>query len=86
MLDALPLTDVGKATKVPLRMNALRDAVLAELAAAGIRVDAGDIVCASVGGRPHVTLLHLADAAGRGHIMERLNRYSYDWEFAVSPE
>ncbi|WP_052852172.1 acyl-CoA synthetase [Streptomyces avicenniae] len=83
VLDALPLTDVGKPTKVPLRLLALRDAVLAELADTGFPVPAEQVVCAPDGGRLTATVPRPPSDATADRVRAALDRHTFAWHFAA---
>ncbi|MFD0684527.1 AMP-binding protein [Actinomadura fibrosa] len=69
--DALPLTAVGKVFKPELAADAVRHAVLAELAETGT---AGTVEVVLRDGRPHATVLVEDDPST---LTGRLNRYSF---------
>jgi fatty-acyl-CoA synthase len=79
---SLPVTDVGKPTKVPLRLDAARRAVVAELLAAGASADADTVSCELADGRPLVTVPAVADHDLRLRIAAALDRYALRWQFA----
>ncbi|MFF3885634.1 acyl-CoA synthetase [Streptomyces sp. NPDC001914] len=80
----LPVTDVGKRAKLPLRLDATRRAVVAELASCGVRLAPGERVgCELLDGRPLVRVPHLADRTLRLRVAAALDRYAFRWEFAT---
>jgi fatty-acyl-CoA synthase len=80
VLDAIPVTEVGKPYKLPLRADATRRAVLAALrgidphAAVDTRIEDGDPVVA-------VTVAPGTDVGAVGAL---LGRYAITWELAVA--
>ena len=80
MLDAIPVTDVGKPYKLPLRADAARRAVLDALrgidahATVDTRIEDGDPVVA-------VTVAPGTDLDAVGAL---LGRYAITWELAVA--
>ena len=79
MIDALPVTDVGKPNKLPLRADAARREATSALA--GI-VGVEDISASTVDGAVRVTV-HLAQNAPSTvteDLDSILNRYALDWE------
>ncbi|MET8471240.1 acyl-CoA synthetase [Streptomyces sp. NPDC006422] len=81
IVETLPLTDVGKPTKVPLRLRALQDVVLAELATAEVPADAGEVDCVLADDRLTVRVPYAADPSARARIAAVLDRYAFHWEF-----
>ncbi|RYJ25773.1 long-chain-fatty-acid--CoA ligase [Streptomyces sp. L-9-10] len=81
VLDALPVTAVGKPTKVPLRMRTLKRTVLDELAAADLPSDPNSVGCHLDGARLTVTLPRPASSADADRITAALGRYTFDWTF-----
>ncbi|MFJ9214053.1 acyl-CoA synthetase [Streptomyces sp. NPDC102264] len=81
VLDALPVTAVGKPTKVPLRMRTLKRTVLDELAAADLPSDPNGVGCHLDGARLTVTLPRPASSADADRITAALGRYTFDWTF-----
>ncbi|MFF1451007.1 acyl-CoA synthetase [Streptomyces sp. NPDC058274] len=77
----LPVTDVGKPTKVPLRLDATRRAVVAELRAAGADTAADSVACELSDGRPLVTLPDVTGQELRLRIAAALDRYGVRWRF-----
>ena len=79
VIDALPVTDVGKPNKLPLRADAARREATSALA--GI-VGVEDISASTVDGAVRVTV-HLAQNAPSTvteDLDSILNRYALDWE------
>ncbi|MEU4682283.1 acyl-CoA synthetase [Streptomyces xinghaiensis] len=82
VIDAIPLTAVGKPYKVGLRLDATRRAVLAELAAQGAECDPERIVCRPHDGGVRVMLPAPADEAVRHRVTTALDRYVLTWQYA----
>jgi fatty-acyl-CoA synthase len=82
VIDAIPLTAVGKPYKLGLRLDATRRAVLAELAAQGAPCDPERIVCRPHDGGVRVTVPAPADEAERRKVTAALDRYVLDWQYA----
>ncbi|MDX6314292.1 MAG: fatty-acyl-CoA synthase [Streptomyces sp.] len=78
---ALPVTDVGKPAKIPLRLDAIRRAVAAELADAGLELASDVTVRQLIDGRPLVSLPPLGDPDLRLRVATALDRYAFRWEF-----
>ncbi|MFD7446824.1 hypothetical protein [Streptomyces sp. NPDC059909] len=85
VIDAIPLTAVGKPYKLGLRLDATRRAVLAELAAQGADCDPDQIVCRTHDGSVHVVVPAPADQAVRHRVTAALDRYVLDWQYAAQP-
>ncbi|MFD3577661.1 AMP-binding protein [Streptomyces sp. NPDC058644] len=81
VVDSLPVTAVGKPTKVPLRMNALKQAVLDELAAVGLPSHADAVACHIDGAGLRVTVPRPAEAQDTARLTAALGRYTFDWAF-----
>ncbi|MFE4830564.1 acyl-CoA synthetase [Streptomyces sp. NPDC056672] len=81
VLDSLPVTAVGKPTKVPLRIRTLKQTVLDELAAAGLPADPSGVDCHLDGARVTVTVPRPASAADAEQITTALGRYTFGWAF-----
>ncbi|WP_420313129.1 acyl-CoA synthetase [Streptomyces sp. YS-B37] len=81
VLDSLPVTAVGKPTKVPLRIRTVRQTVLDELAAAGLPSDPKDVDCRFDDARLTVTLPRPAAADAADRITAALGRYTFAWSF-----
>ncbi|MFI0923439.1 hypothetical protein ACH4TP_05835 [Streptomyces sp. NPDC021012] len=81
VLPALPLTDIGKPDKIPLRLDATRRAVARALADLGLTVDHERILCTPSDGRTAVTLPPLQDPGLGPRITARLALYGIDWPF-----
>ncbi|MDD9375180.1 acyl-CoA synthetase [Streptomyces sp. ZAF1911] len=82
VLDSLPVTAVGKPTKVPLRMRTLTQTALDELAALGLSCRPDRVRCHLDGPRLTVTVPRPADIADADRITAALGRYTFDWTFA----
>ncbi|MGW7067139.1 acyl-CoA synthetase [Streptomyces sp. NPDC054855] len=81
VLDSLPLTAVGKPTKVPLRMRTLQQTVHNELAAIGLPAPPGSVSCRLEGPRLTVTVPRPADTVDADRLAAALGRYTFDWSF-----
>ena len=75
VLEALPLTEVGKPFKPALRNDALRRVVTSELERTGI---AGDVRVDVVNGEPVVILPATAETPA---VKRLLGAYSFRWQF-----
>ena len=85
VLDALPVTAVGKPYKPALRLLAARGALCDQLAHAGLAVpDDEDLWCREEGGRIHVTLEAPTDDTVRDRVAALLDGYDLDWQFTDS--
>ncbi|WP_030691386.1 acyl-CoA synthetase [Streptomyces globisporus] len=84
VLSALPLTDIGKPSKVPLRLDATRRAFSSALGSLGIAPSDQRIRCDLAGGRPVVSLPPVSDPDLRRRITAQLAPYGVDWAFADS--
>ncbi|MET9556081.1 acyl-CoA synthetase [Streptomyces sp. NPDC006645] len=84
VLDALPVTAVGKPTKVPLRIRTLQQTVLDELTAAGLPSDPKDVNCRFDGARLAVTLPRPAATEDVDRITAALGRYTFAWSFTAA--
>ncbi|MET8538186.1 acyl-CoA synthetase [Streptomyces sp. NPDC005065] len=82
VIDAIPLTAVGKPYKLGLRLDATRRAVLAELAAQGADCAPERIVCRPHDGGVRVTVPAPADEAVRRRVTAALDRYVLHWQYA----
>ncbi|KNE83679.1 MULTISPECIES: acyl-CoA synthetase [Streptomyces] len=82
VIDAIPLTAVGKPYKLGLRLDATRRAVLAELAAQGADCDPERIVCRPHDGGVRVLVPAPADEAVRQRVTAALDRYVLTWQYA----
>ncbi|MEW1910020.1 acyl-CoA synthetase [Kitasatospora sp. NPDC085895] len=82
LIDAIPLTAVGKPYKLGLRLDATRRAVHAELAAQGADCDPELILCRPHDGGARVTLPAPADEAVRRRVTAALDRYVLHWQYA----
>ncbi|MFI6357082.1 acyl-CoA synthetase [Streptomyces sp. NPDC050743] len=82
VIDAIPLTAVGKPYKLGLRLDATRRAVLAELAAQGAQCDPERIVCRPHDGGVRVLVPAPADEAVRHRVTAALDQYVLDWQYA----
>ncbi|MGW2937153.1 acyl-CoA synthetase [Streptomyces sp. NPDC055722] len=82
VIDAIPLTAVGKPYKLGLRLDATRRAVHAELAAQGADCDPERIVCRPHDGGVRVVLPAPADEAVRRRATAALDRYVLHWQYA----
>lgn len=82
ILAALPLTDIGKPSKVPLQLDATRRAFSSALASIGIACSDQQIRCDLTDGRPVVSLPPVSDPGLRRRITTRLAPYGVDWAFA----
>ncbi|MET7986635.1 acyl-CoA synthetase [Streptomyces sp. NPDC005281] len=85
VIDAIPLTAVGKPYKLGLRLDATRRAVHAELAAQGADCDPERIVCRPHDGGVNVTVPAPADEAVRRRAAAALDRYVLNWQYAPGP-
>ncbi|WP_330315068.1 acyl-CoA synthetase [Streptomyces sp. NBC_00523] len=81
VLSALPLTDIGKPSKVPLRLDATRRAISTALAGLGIAGVDEQIRCELADGRPMVSLPPVADPDQRRRIIAQLAPYDVSWAF-----
>ncbi|MBO1332597.1 AMP-binding protein [Streptomyces sp. VRA16 Mangrove soil] len=81
IVETLPLTDVVKPTKIPLRLRALQDVVLAELATAEVPADVGEVDCVLADDGLTVRVPYAADPSARAGIAAVLDRYAFHWEF-----
>ena len=84
ILAALPLTDIGKPSKVPLHLDATRRAFSSALASIGIAYTDQQIRCDLTDGRPVVSLPPVSDPDLRRRITAQLAPYGVDWAFADS--
>ncbi|MFR0359303.1 acyl-CoA synthetase [Streptomyces sediminimaris] len=84
VIDAIPLTAVGKPYKLGLRLDATRRAVHAELVAQGADCDPQRILCRPHDGGVRVTVPALADEAVRHRVTAALDRYVLHWQYAPS--
>ena len=76
ILDALPVTDVGKPYKLALRARATQDAVIEALAGvSGVAGTSADVVDGSV-----VATISLDDPAAEGAVAEVLDRFAITWK------
>jgi fatty-acyl-CoA synthase len=82
VLSALPVTDIGKPSKVPLRLDSTRRAISAALTALGIPVADEHIRCELTDGRPMVHLPPVTDPDRRRRITARLAPYDVRWAFS----
>lgn len=83
IVDAIPVTAVGKVHKVPLAHDSIRRVVLQELKESKL---SATVVVADVDGRAHATV-QLVDGANHGilgTIRNRLSRYGFSYEVANS--
>ncbi|MFF3468297.1 acyl-CoA synthetase [Streptomyces sp. NPDC002619] len=85
VIDAIPLTAVGKPYKLGLRLDATRRAVLAELAAQGADCDPERIVCRPHDGGVRVMVPAPADETVRHRVTAALDRYVLNWQYAPQP-
>ncbi|MFE6456625.1 hypothetical protein ACFVP0_04050 [Streptomyces cinereoruber] len=81
VLDSLPVTAVGKPTKVPLRIRTLKQTVLDELDALGLPTNPQRVDCHLDGARLTVTLPRPATAADERRVTDALGRYTFAWSF-----
>ncbi|WP_028804940.1 acyl-CoA synthetase [Streptomyces sp. 142MFCol3.1] len=84
VIDAIPLTAVGKPYKLGLRLDATRRAVHAELAAQGADCDPERILCRPHDGGVRVTVPAPADEAVQRRVTAALDRYVLHWQYAPS--
>ncbi|WP_406101814.1 acyl-CoA synthetase [Streptomyces sp. NBC_01003] len=84
VLSALPLTDIGKPSKIPLHLDATRRAFSSALASIGIAYSHKEIRCDLADGRPTVSLPPVSDPDLRRRITGQLAPYGVDWAFADS--
>ncbi|WP_405884015.1 acyl-CoA synthetase [Streptomyces sp. NBC_01136] len=85
VVDAIPLTAVGKPYKLGLRLDATRRAVHAELSAQGADCDPERIVCRPHDGGVRVVLPAPPDEALRRRVTAALDRYVLNWQYAPQP-
>ncbi|MEU1600145.1 acyl-CoA synthetase [Streptomyces sp. NPDC005708] len=83
VIDAIPLTAVGKPYKLGLRLDATRRAVHAELAAHGADCGPERIVCRPHDGGVRVVLPAPVDEAVRRRVTAALDRYVLHWQYAT---
>ncbi|MHB9856733.1 acyl-CoA synthetase [Streptomyces sp. YIM S03343] len=81
VIDAIPLTAVGKPYKLALRLDATRRVVHAELAAQGADVDLERIECRAHDGVVRVVVPAPADEAVRRGVTTALDRYALHWQY-----
>ncbi|MFE7559194.1 acyl-CoA synthetase [Kitasatospora sp. NPDC057500] len=81
VLPALPLTDIGKPNKVPLRLDATRRAVAAALADLGVTVDHERILCTVADGRTTVTIPQAEDPRLGPQLTAGLALSGIEWSF-----
>ncbi|MBC9713213.1 acyl-CoA synthetase [Streptomyces sp. TRM66268-LWL] len=79
VLPALPLTDIGKPSKIPLRLDATRRAIATALT--DLDVPENRIHCELADGRPKVSLPAVHDPDQRSRITARLAPYDVSWSF-----
>ncbi|MGP3690454.1 acyl-CoA synthetase [Streptomyces sp. IBSNAI002] len=79
VLDSLPVTAVGKPTKVPLRMRVLEQTALDELTA--LDLPSRGVGCDVDGARLLVTVPRPRAVADAERITEALGKYTFDWTF-----
>ncbi|MEI5011747.1 AMP-binding protein [Streptomyces sp. PmtA] len=84
VIDAIPLTAVGKPYKLGLRLDATHRAVHAELVAQGADCDPQRILCRPHDGGVRVTVPAHADEAVRRRVTAALDRYVLHWQYAPS--
>ncbi|MFI8235570.1 acyl-CoA synthetase [Streptomyces sp. NPDC085900] len=82
VIDAIPLTAVGKPYKLGLRLDATRRAVHAELVAQGADCDPQRILCRPHDGAVRVTVPVPVDEAVRRRVTAALDRYVLHWQYA----
>ncbi|GGV22240.1 hypothetical protein GCM10010260_73110 [Streptomyces filipinensis] len=82
VIDAIPLTSVGKPYKLGLRLDATRRAIHAELVALGADLDPEHVVCLAHDGGVRVTVPAPADEAVRRRATAALDRYVLRWQYA----
>jgi fatty-acyl-CoA synthase len=80
VLDALPVTAVGKPYKPALRLIAARSALHAQLEARGVTI-AGDDWCSDEGGVITLRIPHVADESEREAVTALLEKYPFTWSF-----
>jgi fatty-acyl-CoA synthase len=81
VLDSLPLTDVGKPYKVPLRADATRRA----LASALDEIDPVPAVYTAVQDGSVVATVEVRWPADAGTVQSVLDRYPVAWKIVVKP-
>ncbi|MDT7726649.1 MAG: fatty-acyl-CoA synthase [Actinomycetota bacterium] len=81
VLDALPMTSVGKQFKPALRLEALRQVVAGELVALGLPAE-GVAVCRERGA-PVVRVVRPAEDKLSDALSEVLRHYEFEWSFAA---
>ncbi|WP_042366469.1 acyl-CoA synthetase [Streptacidiphilus neutrinimicus] len=82
VIDAIPLTAVGKPYKLDLRLDAVRRAVHTELAAQGASCEPELIVCRPDDGAVRVVVPSPAEDPVRRRVAEALDRYALTWQYA----
>ncbi|MFH7340737.1 acyl-CoA synthetase [Streptomyces sp. KHY 26] len=82
VIDALPLTAVGKPYKLGLRLDATRRAVHAELTAQGAGCAPVRIVCQPDDGGVRVAVPAPADKATRRRVTAALDQYALHWQYS----
>jgi fatty-acyl-CoA synthase len=82
VIDAIPLTAVGKPYKLGLRLDATRRAVHAELTAQGADCAPERIVCQPHDGGVRVVLPAPADEEVRRRVTAALDQYVLQWRYA----
>ncbi|MEU2550056.1 hypothetical protein ABZ618_32350 [Streptomyces roseolus] len=73
------MTDIGKPSKVPLRLDSTGRAISTALAGLGVADE--QIRCELADGRPTVSLPPVADPGQRRRIVARLAPYDVNWAF-----
>ncbi|MGI8332144.1 acyl-CoA synthetase [Actinomadura scrupuli] len=85
VIDAVPLTAVGKPYKLGLRLDATRRAIHAELAAQGAGCALERIDCRPDDGGVRVEVPAPSDEAVRRRVTAALDRYVLNWQYAPRP-
>ncbi|WP_055587247.1 acyl-CoA synthetase [Peterkaempfera griseoplana] len=85
VIDAIPVTAVGKPYKLGLRLDATRRAVHAELTALGADCGLEQILCRPHDGDVLVELPAHPDEVTRDQVTAALNRYALHWQYACEP-
>lgn len=82
VIPALPVTDVGKPHKVPLRRDTTRRAIAADLIAVGYECDPSNIDCDIDNGQVSIVLPRPEELALRAKVAATLDQYALRWDFA----
>jgi fatty-acyl-CoA synthase len=85
VVDALPVTAVGKPYKPELRLLAAREALRSQLETRGAAL-VGDAWCQDDGGVIRLAIPEPSDGEIRDTIAGLLERYPFRWDFVASPD